>query len=97
MSGPMVVVVATIVAHEGEGVTVEKALQEAVVATLKEPGCIQYTLHRKIDAPHVFVMFEQWADDAALEAHSKAPGFQALGQKIDGRADLVVDKLAQIS
>lgn len=38
-------------------------------------GCIAFTWLQRHDVPHEFVLFEQWEDDAALEAHkARLPG-----------------------
>ena len=36
----------------------EKILQEFVVRTRQEPGCIDYHLHQADDDPNVFVFYE---------------------------------------
>jgi quinol monooxygenase YgiN len=37
-----------------------------------EPGCIMYLFHRSTDDPRKFFVYEQYQDDAALQAHSGA-------------------------
>lgn len=45
-------------------------LGEAVAAASRaEEGCLGYRLFQATDDPHAFVMVEEWADRAALEAH----------------------------
>jgi quinol monooxygenase YgiN len=34
-----------------------------------DAGCLAYTFLRQRDAPGVFVLFEQWQDQPALDAH----------------------------
>ena len=34
-----------------------------------DDGCITYTFHQQRDNPHEFVLYEQWRDQAALDAH----------------------------
>jgi quinol monooxygenase YgiN len=57
---------------------------DAVVAALRrmqpeveahEPGCTQYIAHRDGD---LIVLYEQYADQAALAAHRETPHFKAL-------------------
>lgn len=59
--------------HEKEvGIVFEK-LQ---AASRQEPGCLGYTVHRHIDDPRRFFIYEQYRDAAALEAHRNSPHFQ---------------------
>ncbi len=38
-------------------------------------GCIAFTWLQRNDVPHEFMLFEQWEDEAALEAHkARSPG-----------------------
>lgn len=32
-------------------------------------GCLQYTLHRSVEAPKDFMIYEIWRDQAALNDH----------------------------
>ena len=41
----------------------------------KEPGCIMYIVHLHKTEPRRFFIYEQYKDDAALEAHRAAPHF----------------------
>jgi Antibiotic biosynthesis monooxygenase len=41
-----------------------------VPAVRREPGCIQYDLHRDQSKLGRFVMIEQWSDAKALKVHS---------------------------
>jgi quinol monooxygenase YgiN len=61
-----------------------KATREAEAAELflklteesrKEPGCLLYQVHRHKTDPRRFFIYEQYKDDAALEAHRAAPYF----------------------
>ena len=59
--------------HEDEVVDIFRNLQ---VASRQEPGCLMYMVHRhKSDAQRFFI-YEQYRDDAALEAHRNSPHFQ---------------------
>jgi quinol monooxygenase YgiN len=67
-----------------------KAAREAEVAALfsklteesrKEPGCLLYQVHRHKTDPRRFFIYEQYKDDAALEAHRAAPYFLQLVKK----------------
>ena len=67
-----------------------KAGREAEVATLfsklteesrKEPGCQMYLVHRHKTEPRRFFIYEQYKDDAALEAHRTTPHFLQYAKK----------------
>jgi quinol monooxygenase YgiN len=67
-----------------------KATREAEAATVfsklteesrKEPGCVLYQVHRHKTDPRRFFIYEQYKDDAALEAHRAAPYFLQLVKK----------------
>lgn len=42
----------------------------------KEPGCVMYVGHQSIEDPRRFMFYEQYRDQAALEAHRNAPYFK---------------------
>ncbi len=43
--------------------------------TRKEPGCRLYVGHQSLDDPRLFCFYEQYDDQAALDAHRAAPYF----------------------
>ena len=90
-------IVAVITAEPAHAEIVGQALQTAVPAVRKEPGCIQYDLHRDLAKPGRFVMIEQWQDAQALEAHGKAEAFVRLFAVLDKYASLEISDLAKIA
>ena len=75
--------IATIKVQSGKGAEFEAAfgkLQAAVRAG--EPGNLQYDLFRSKDEADTYVVYEQYADEAALEAHSSAPHARTLGAAV---------------
>jgi (4S)-4-hydroxy-5-phosphonooxypentane-2,3-dione isomerase len=44
--------------------------------TRKEPGCLLYIGHQSTENPRRFFFYEQYKDEAALDAHSNAPYFK---------------------
>ena len=67
-----------------------KATREAEVAALfaklteasrKEPGCVMYQVHRHKTDSRRFFIYEQYKDDAALEAHRASPHFLQYAKK----------------
>jgi quinol monooxygenase YgiN len=66
------------VARDGERDAVEEILRRMAPLSRAEPGCLQYEAHRQRDDPNTFVLFERYADEAALEAHAASSHFQEL-------------------
>jgi quinol monooxygenase YgiN len=58
--------------HEKEAAEIFRIL---TVESRKEPGCLLYVVHQHRDDRSRFFIYEQYADDAALEAHRKSPHF----------------------
>lgn len=67
-----------------------KATREAETAALfakltelsrKEPGCVIYQAHRHKTEARRFFIYEQYKDDAALEAHRASPHFLQYAKK----------------
>jgi quinol monooxygenase YgiN len=64
--------------HESEVADLFRKLTEA---SRKEPGCLMYQVHRHKDAPARFFIYEQYKDEAALEAHKQTPHFLEYARK----------------
>lgn len=50
-------------------------LRELTAASRTEPGCVSYIPHRVESEPDTIVIYEQYRDMAALDAHRAAPHF----------------------
>src|SRR5262249_50266438 len=75
-------VVAKIRAAKGKGDALAALLKEQVAAVMKaEPGCLVYRPHRSTKDPDLFVFYEQYKDDAAFDAHRKAPHLAAYRER----------------
>lgn len=77
-------VVATITAKAGAENVVEQALLDLIEPTRRDPGFIQFDLHRDIEKPGVFLFFENWENRALLEQHLNAPHLVDYQRKVDG-------------
>jgi quinol monooxygenase YgiN len=73
-----VVLVARWVANEGEEERVLAILEELAPASRAEPGCLYYQPCRDREDPRRFLIFEVYADEDALRAHSESDHFQRL-------------------
>lgn len=71
----MVVLAVTWMAKLGREADVVTVFSKLSEASRKEPGCVLYQVHRHKTDPRRFFIYEQYKDDAALEAHRAAPHF----------------------
>jgi quinol monooxygenase YgiN len=75
----MIVLVAQYQAKPGRGDEVEAALKRiAPLVQAHEPGCRMYQANRSRENPDHFLLYEQYADEAALAAHRETPHFKEL-------------------
>jgi (4S)-4-hydroxy-5-phosphonooxypentane-2,3-dione isomerase len=77
----MVVLAVTWVAKVGKESDVAGLFSKLTVESRKEPGCVAYQVHRHRTEPRRFFIYEQYKDDAALEAHRTAPHFLQYAKK----------------
>lgn len=54
---------------------VAEFLRQLTEASRKEPGCISYIPHRIEGNPDAVLIYEQYKDSAAAEAHRQSPHF----------------------
>lgn len=62
--------------HEDEIIPSLRILQEE---TRREPGCLMYIVQRSRENPRRYLIYEQYRDEAALEAHRNSPHFKEYG------------------
>ncbi|GER84196.1 MAG: antibiotic biosynthesis monooxygenase [Thermogemmatispora sp.] len=70
-------------AKPGQEETIRRVLEIMTPLSLQEPGCLFYQPHRSPDDPRLFFIYEQYADEAAYEAHMATPHFE---QYVKGEA-----------
>jgi quinol monooxygenase YgiN len=95
----MVVLAVTWMAKAGHQDEVVSVFSKLTEASRKEPGCIMYLVHRHKTDPRRFFVYEQYADDAALEAHRASPHFlqyakkelPKLGERVEGNLYVPLD------
>jgi quinol monooxygenase YgiN len=73
------VLVAKWVAKEGEEENVRAAVEQLAAPSRAEPGCLMWQPHRDLENRRVFLFYEQYADQAAFEAHGASEHFQQHG------------------
>jgi quinol monooxygenase YgiN len=73
-------------------------LQALSIASRQEPGCVSYIAHFVEDDPNTVVIYEQYADEAALEHHRHTPHFQqhAIGGLYQKMRDRQLENLVAI-
>ena len=77
----MVVLAVTWMAKVGHESDVAGIFSKLTEASRQEPGCAMYIVHRHKTDPRRFFIYEQYNDDAALEAHRAAPHFPPVRQE----------------
>lgn len=74
----MLTIVARLTVNEPAVPAFLAALGPLVAATRAEAGCHLYEFNQSNDDPRVFVVYEKWADQAALDLHMQTPHLQGL-------------------
>jgi quinol monooxygenase YgiN len=77
----MVVLAVTWMAKVGREAEVATILEKLSVEARKEPGCVMFLGHRHKTEARRFFIYEQYKDDAALEAHRATPHFLQYAKK----------------
>ena len=77
----MIVLAVTWIAHPSRENEVAEIFRKLEAASRKEPGCLQYVVHRHKDDPARFFIYEQYRDEGALQEHRDSPHFQEYAVK----------------
>ena len=86
----MVVLVAKYYVRPGKSTEVETALKTMAASVREqEPGCLLYHVNRSRENVDLFMLYEQYRDMAALEAHRATPHFREI---IEGTIVPLLDK-----
>jgi (4S)-4-hydroxy-5-phosphonooxypentane-2,3-dione isomerase len=88
----MIVLVVNWMAHEGRETDVVRTFTKLADASRAEPGCRMYVVHQHTENPRHFLVYEQYDNDEALQAHRDSAHFQQyaakelpqLGTRVDG-------------
>ncbi len=88
----MVVLAVVWMAKPGKESEAAKIFAAMQAESRKEPGCLMYVVHRHRKDPRRFFIYEQYQDDAALQAHRDSPHFQhyvngqlaGVGDRVEG-------------
>ena len=71
----MVVLAVTWMAKTGREAEAAEIFAKLTEESRKEPGCVIFQVHRHKTEPRRFFIYEQYKDDAAMEAHRGSPHF----------------------
>jgi quinol monooxygenase YgiN len=74
----MVILAVTWVANEGREAEVKAAFATLAAGSRSEPGCRLYVVSQNREDRRRFFVYEQYDDDAALQAHRATPHFQEI-------------------
>jgi len=88
----MVVLAVTWKAHPGKEDEMSRVLSLLQAEARKEPGCVQFVPSRSREDRSRFFIYEEYRDDAALEAHRNTAHFKQyargdlmrLGERLEG-------------
>jgi len=73
------VVIAKWIAKPGEEGAVAAAIDALIPPSRTEPGMLVYQAHRDPQDPRVFLLYEQYIDEAAYRAHGESEHFKRHG------------------
>lgn len=86
----MIVLVVRYYVQAGKVDVVEAALQRmAGLVKEQEPGCALYQVCRSSEDPRLFLLYEQYEDQAAFDAHRETPHFKEI---IEGTVRPLVER-----
>jgi quinol monooxygenase YgiN len=77
----MVVLAVTWMAKAGHDADVAPIFAKLTEESRKEAGCVMFLAHRHKTEPRRFFVYEQYKDDAALEAHRSTAHFLQYARK----------------
>jgi quinol monooxygenase YgiN len=69
----MLIIAGTISIDPANREIAASAADQMMEATRKEPGCAAYTISGDLSDPGSLHLFEEWQDQAALDAHFATP------------------------
>jgi quinol monooxygenase YgiN len=76
----MLVLAVTWVAKQGKETEAASLLRTLTAEAVKEPGCLMFVVHTHNERPSEFFIYEQYKDQAALDAHRATPHFQKIAR-----------------
>jgi quinol monooxygenase YgiN len=62
--------------HAEDREEIGEALRRLAATSRQEPGCVSYVAHTVVGDPDTVLIYEQYADEAAAEAHRHSAHFK---------------------
>jgi quinol monooxygenase YgiN len=95
----MICVAVTYLLREGSDKQAVELFAKLAPETRKEPGCRLYEVHRSTTNPLQFFLYEQYDDQAALDAHRASDHFEKYAKNglfalIESRSPEIYERLA---
>ncbi len=94
MSPEQITLIAKVKAKEGLEETLKNELITLLEPTGKEAGCITYNLHQNSEDKSLFMFYENWTSQQALDEHLQTPHLKAFLAKADALLDGSLDLTA---
>lgn len=86
---PELTLIATTLARPEAAERVAVEMAKLIAPTRREPGCLEYVMHRGLDEPRRIVFYERWRSAEHLEAHTRTEHFRDCMAAIDGLTETV--------
>ncbi len=89
----MICVIVTYIVKPGHEEEAIELLHNMVQPTRAEPGNLAYAAHRSLTKPNQLMLYEQYTDRAAFDAHRATPHFTQ--NIVDGLWNIVESRTAE--
>ena len=76
----MYVLVARWLVKDGHVDAVIDAIKEMIPHARSEPDCEAYIINQSVENPRLFLLYEQYHDEAGFQAHTETAAFKELVQ-----------------
>jgi quinol monooxygenase YgiN len=78
------VVIAKWIARAGSEDAVAEAIRKLIDPSRAESGCLEYRAHQSVSDSRLFLLYEEYVDEAAYRAHAESVHFarHAIGEGI---------------
>ena len=83
----MLVIAAMLKVLDGKGDGLEREFEKLVPEVLKEPGVITYVVHRSIDDPSRFFVYEKYKSREDFDYHCTTPHFKEFFEAFESIKD----------
>ncbi len=78
----MIVVAAVLKAADDKGDDLEQEFRKLMPKVMDDPGTVAYVVHRGMDDPTTFLVYEKYENAEALQAHSSTEHFKEFSRAV---------------